>query len=202
MSYILSIYRYCYSYLLLHNYINCIYITLAMIIFKIIVLFISGGGPSKASKFSEVELAMLPLLEKTAIHGLEGVQESEEAMEVVQQQQGVEMGLLEEIQEIELECQQDMVEHSFSEVPMFYELEETPASTLIHIPATNGPNTTSFQPSAKKRKREPAVSAAVDIGQEMLDTQKEILKSVESIAQSMSALVGIFNHLLNKSTLL
>ena len=179
---------------------NCSYIALAMIILKIIVLFISGGGPSKVSKFSEVELAMLPLLEKTAIHGLEGVHESEEAMEVAAAATGVEMGL-EEIQEIEL-CQQDMVEHSFSEVPMFYELEETPASTLIHIPATNGPNTPSFQPSAKKRKLEPAVSATVDIGQEMLDTQKEILKSVESIAQSMSALVGIFNNLVNKSTLL
>ena len=48
--------------------------------------------------------------------------------------------------------------------------------------------------------REPAVSATVDIGQEMLDTQKEILKSVESIAQNMSALVGYIKVHNNKGT--
>ena len=93
--------------------------------FKIIVLFISGSGPSKSSKFSEVELAILPLLEKTAICGLQGVQEIEEAMEVATAATGVEMVVIGRDRIRVPTGHGYMVEHPFAEMPIFYELNYT-----------------------------------------------------------------------------
>ena len=40
---------------------------------------IPGGGPPFSVKLTAVEEAMLPLLEETAIHGISGIPDSEEA---------------------------------------------------------------------------------------------------------------------------
>ena len=155
------------------------------------IFIVAGGGPAKPVNFSEVELAMLPLIETTAIYGVSGVRDSELCSSAAATQDVIFSSTLhQDAEPIVLQCDTQ------EEITPLYSEEMASNSMVQFLHVTEEEENVTLQASevkgGKKRKlnnnTKSVLSSNVD---EMLSTQKEIQKNVESIAHSMSELVGI-----------
>ena len=138
---------------------------------------------------------MLPFIETTAIYGVSGVRDSEpcssaESTAAATQEVIFSTTLPQDAEPIVLHCDtQEEITPLYSE-----EMASNSMVQFLHV-TEEEENVTTLQASevkgGKKRKLNTTKSVLSSNVDEMLSTQKEIQKNVESIAQSMTELVVI-----------